>query len=237
MWEWLAFWFCLRSRKWGSFYRTHPPKKKGVRYPPISKPLIYYGFDLVRWCNFKDFWLPVKQVLYINKKLNHSHALFQPLLLFSLSPLSRCFSTSLLRLLVAASLNKTLKSLKPHLRCNPQTLRVRRTHKPSESGAHTTSNRRRFFSSNPLVGAAPLFYSILNRWRTHNLKSEALHLFPDDSAALLLFHSKSVAPPTIFRFSLYIWLTLIWVYNISLKFVGLWYYCFVWVSVLIYLTN
>ena len=73
---------------YGSFYRT-PPKKRGVRYPPISELLIYYGFDLVRWCNFKDFWLPIKQVLYINKKLNHSHALFQPFLLFSVSPFSR----------------------------------------------------------------------------------------------------------------------------------------------------
>ena len=152
--------------------------------------------------------------MYINKKQNHSHAPFQPFLLFSL------FSLNRFRLLVAASLNKTLKSLlvaaqptkpsepgaptNPQRSAHPQTLRARRTHKPSESGALTTSNQRRFFSSNPLVGAAPLFYSILNRWRTHHLKSEALHLFPDDSAALLLFHSKSVAPPTIFRFSLYI---------------------------------
>ena len=51
------------------------------------------------------------------------------------------------------------------------------------------------FSSNP--------YS--NQWRTHiQSNSAALHLFPDDSATLFLFHSKSVAPPTIFRFSLYI---------------------------------
>ena len=156
--------------------------------------------------------------MYINKKTKpfsrsfSAFSLFQPFLIKQVSLLQ-----PFLCLLVAASLNKTLKSAtqptkpsepgaptNPQSSAHPQTLRARRTHKPSESGALTTSNRRRFFSSNPLVGAAPLFYSILNRWRTHNLKSEALHLFPDDSAALLLFHSKSVAPPTIFRFSLYI---------------------------------
>ena len=26
----------------------YPLQKKGVWYPPISEPLIYYGFDLVR---------------------------------------------------------------------------------------------------------------------------------------------------------------------------------------------
>ena len=52
---------------YGSFYRT-PPKKGGVRYPPISEPLNYCDFDLVRWYNFKECWLPVKQVSYINKK-------------------------------------------------------------------------------------------------------------------------------------------------------------------------
>ena len=30
----------------GSFHRT--PQKKEVRYPPISEPLNYCGFDLVR---------------------------------------------------------------------------------------------------------------------------------------------------------------------------------------------
>ena len=162
--------------------------------------------------------------MYINKKtkpFSRSFSAFSPFQPFLIKQVS--LLQPFLRLLVAASLNKTLKTHKtlksaaqptkpskpgaptnPQSSAHPQTLRARRTHKPSESGALTTSNRRRFFSSNPLVGAAPLFYSILNRWRTHNLKSEALHLFPDDSAALLLFHSKSVAPPTIFRFSLYI---------------------------------
>ena len=84
--------------------------KKGVRYPPVSEPLISYGFDLVRWYNFKGFWLPVKQVLNINKKLKHSSR-------FSAFLLSHvCFSTSLLRLLIAlfASLNKTLRARRTH---------------------------------------------------------------------------------------------------------------------------
>ena len=173
--------------------------------------LIYYGFDLVRRCNFKDFWLPVKQVLYINKKLNHSHAFsFFRLFSFSAFLLSHvCFSTSLLHLLVAASLKKTLKSLIPHLRRKPT--------KPSEPSAPT--NPQSPTHSQPQIEGAsshPIHSSALlsslfssnpysNQRRTHiQSNSAALHLFPDDSAALLLFHSKSVAPPTIFRFSLYI---------------------------------
>ena len=141
----------------------YPPKKGGVRYPLISEPLNYCGFNLIRLCDFKDCWLPVKQVLYINKNqtiltLISAFSPSQPFLIKQVS-----LFQPFLRLLVAASLNKTLKSLIPHLRRNPQnpqspvhpqTLRARRTHKPSESGALTTSNRRRFFSSNPLVGAA-----------------------------------------------------------------------------------
>ena len=132
-----------------------PPKKRGVRYPLISEPLDYCGFNFIRWCDFKDFWLPVKQVLYINKNqtiltLISAFSPSQPFLIKQVS-----FFQPFLCLLVAASLNKTLKLLIPHLRRNPQnpqspvhpqTLRARRTHKPS--------NRRRFFSSNPLVGAA-----------------------------------------------------------------------------------
>ena len=154
----------------------YPLKKRRVRYPPISEPLIYYGFDLIRWCNFKGFWLPVKQVLYINKKLNHSHALFQPLLLFSLSPFSRLLlhlPTSFARCCLSKQNPQIIDTTSAAQPTNPQssahpqthrwyhicgathkTLRARRTHKPSESGALTTSNRRRFFSSNPLVGAA-----------------------------------------------------------------------------------
>ena len=60
-------------------------------------------------------------------------SLFQPFsfLLSPFQPFHVCFSTSLLRLLVAlfASQNKTLKSLIPHLRCTHKTLRARRTHK------------------------------------------------------------------------------------------------------------
>ena len=93
--------------------------------------------------------------MYINKKLNHSHAFsFFSLFSFSAFLLSHvCFSTSLLRLLVAASLNKTLKSLIPHLRRNPQnpqspahpqTLRVRCTHNlKSEALLLLQSARRR----------------------------------------------------------------------------------------------
>ena len=60
---------------------------------------------------------------------------------------------------------------------------------------HSSASLSSLFSSNP--------YS--NQRRTHiQSNSAVLHLFSDDSAALLLFHSKSAAPPTIFRFSLYI---------------------------------
>ena len=73
-----------------------PSQKKGVRYPPISEPLIYYGFDLVRWCNFKSFWLSVKQVLYINKNLKHSSrfsafSLVSCLLLYLSTSFAHCF--------------------------------------------------------------------------------------------------------------------------------------------------
>ena len=140
----------------GSFYGTQkkgvPPG--GVRYPPISEPLIYYGFDLVRWFNFKGFWLPVKQVLNINKKIKTFISLF------SLSPVSRLrlypalfaskpsnsFALFLKSFALFFSLNKTLKSLIPHLRRNPQN---------PQSPAHPQTLRAR---------------------RTHNLKSEALLL-------------------------------------------------------------
>ena len=112
----------------------------------------------------------------------------------------------------------------PHSPAHPQLQIGGASSHPIHSSAPLSS----LFSSNP--------YS--NQRHTHiQSNSAVLHLFSDDSATLLLFHSKSATPPTIFRFSLYIWLMLIWVYIISLNFVGLWYYCFVWVLVLIYLTN
>nr|POE62688.1 udp-glycosyltransferase 92a1 [Quercus suber] len=55
---------------------------------------------------------------------------------------------------------------------------------------HSSAPLSSLFSSNP--------YS--NQRRTHiQSNSVALHLFLDDSVALLLFHSKSATPPTIFR--------------------------------------
>uniref|UniRef100_A0A7N2MST9 Uncharacterized protein n=1 Tax=Quercus lobata TaxID=97700 RepID=A0A7N2MST9_QUELO len=55
---------------------------------------------------------------------------------------------------------------------------------------HLSAPLSSLFSSNP--------YS--NQRRTHiQSNSTVLHLFLYDSAALLLFHSKSAAPPTIFR--------------------------------------
>ena len=89
--------------------------------------------------------------------------------------------------------------------------------KPSEPGAPTNTQSPAHpqpqiggASSHPIHWSAPLSslfssnpYS--NQRRTHiQSNSAALHLFPDDSAVFLLFHSKSAAPPTIFRFSLYI---------------------------------
>ena len=140
--------------------------------------------------------------MYINKKLNHSHAFsFFRLFSFSAFLLSHvCFSTSLLHLLVAASLKKTLKSLIPHLRRKPT--------KPSEPSAPTNpqspthsqpqiegasshpihssaplsnlfssnpySNRRRFISSR--MTRRRFFSSILNR-RRHPQSSGSLFTY------------------------------------------------------------
>ena len=166
--------------------------------------------------------------MYINKKtkpFSRSFSAFSPFQPFLIKQVS--LLQPFLRLLVAASLNKTLKS-------------ATQPTKPSEPGAPTNPQSPAHSqpqiggaSSHPIHSSAPLsslfsYNPYSNQRRTHiQSNSAAFHLFPDDSAALLLFHSKSVAPPTIFRLSLYIWLTLIWIYNISLNFVGLWYYCFV----------
>ncbi|KAF3967200.1 hypothetical protein CMV_008777 [Castanea mollissima] len=75
---------------------------------------------------------------------------------------------------------------------------MRRTHKlKSEALLLIQSNSSASLSS--LLSSNP--YS--NQQRTHiHSNSAALHLFPYDSAALLLFHSKSAATPTIFSFLL-----------------------------------
>ena len=131
-----------------------------------------------------------------------------------------------------ASLNKTLKSDSYNHTHNRRT-RQRHTHNLKSTTllliqSNSSTLPSSFFSSNPSS----------NRWRTHiQFNSAALHLFPYDLPTLLLFRSKSATPSSIFRFSFYVWLTLVWVYIISLNFLGLCYYCFVWVSVLIYLTN
>ena len=204
-------WKCCGHIISGSFYHT-PSKNREVRYPPMSEPLIYYHFDLDRWCNFKGFWLPVKQVLYKNKKLKHSSrfSTFSP---FSRLLLYLCTSFAYCSVCLSKQ-NPQIRQLIPHLR---------RTH-------NLKLETLLLIQSNSSMPLASLFSSnpYSNQRRTH---------IQSNSAVLLLFHSKSATPPTIFRFSLYVWLSQIWVYIISLNFVGLWYYCFVWVSILIYLTN
>ena len=135
--------------------------------------------------------------------------LFQPFLLFSLSPFSR-----LLLYLPTSFACCCLSKQNPQI---VDTTSAAQPTKPSEPGAPTNPQSPVHSqpqiggtSSHPIYSSAPLSslfssnpYS--NQRRTHiQSNSTALHLFPDDSAALLLFHSKSVAPPTIFRFSLYI---------------------------------
>uniref|UniRef100_A0A7N2M880 Uncharacterized protein n=1 Tax=Quercus lobata TaxID=97700 RepID=A0A7N2M880_QUELO len=123
------------------------------------------------------------------------------------------------------SVNIILKSLSkqnPQIVCsvclskqNPQivdTTSAAQPTKPSELGAPT--NTQSPAHPQPQIGGGPshpihlsaplssLFSSnpYSNQRRTHiQSNSTVLHLFLYDSAALLLFHSKSAAPPTIFR--------------------------------------
>ena len=147
----------------GSFYGT--PKKRGchpggVRYPPISELLIYYGFDLDRWCNFKSFWLLVKQVLYINKKLKHSSCFsaFSPvscLLLYlsiSFAYCSVCLSKQ----------NPQIRQLIPHLQRTHKILKAWHTH-------NLKSEALLLIQSNSLALLSSLFSSnpYSNQWRSH----------------------------------------------------------------------
>ena len=102
------------------------PQKKGVQYLPIFEPLIYYAFDLVCLCNFKGFWIPIKQVLYINKNLKHSSrfsafSLVSHLLLYLSTSFAHCP-------ICLSKKNPQIRQLIPHLWCTHKTVKAQRTH-------------------------------------------------------------------------------------------------------------